>query len=390
MADKRDYANNRDYMIDVAGQRHYHGQGSDYAEAYTAWRNDPENKYAYSFVHDSREHTYIDGEGFADRRAVTAEKEALRRCTNFLGFSMLILLLFQVLRFNIMKYAFNSDYLGWVYYSQHDDLETISAAQSYVYIALRVISLLSVLLIAHFTLKMPAKISLPHEKPGAKLFICGLCIALMFLIISRVFDYVLIQVFSQVNIDVSFYYYLNTDDKTAQTVYYLSEMIVSSVLIEIIFRGYILQLFRQFGDLFAIIISAFASAFCYHDISNIMYMFFLCIILGIITVINGSVYASILTRVVLMHVEALLNELSLVPDDLPKRFIEAIICLAVSAAAVYSLQKLTAEPYPRLNIHDEETEMTIGEKTRCLIYSNLFMIWLMLDVVAVVFSVRFI
>ncbi len=384
-------ADKREYMIDVAGERRYQGQGRDYYNAYTSWRNDAKNKYAYRFVHDKREHIYIDGEGYADKRAVNAEKQALHSCISFLGGSMLVLFIFQLARFLVMRYVFNSDYIGWVYYSESSKaLSAVPDIQAYVYLLLRLLSLVTVLIICAVTLRIPRKIALPLEKPRAKLVACGLCISLVFLIISRVFDYILVQLFMQINVDVSFYYYLHSHNNIVRAVYYLNETILSSVLIEMIFRGYILQLFRQFGDLYAIIVSSLASAFCYHDITNIMFMFALGVILGMITIINGSIGVTVFTRMVIMNLSFLLNSLSVVYNDLPDRFIEAMICIVITAAGIYSLRRLTAEPYEPLRLSDPGTEMTLAEKMKQLLNSNLFLLFLTASMIAVVMSVRFI
>ncbi len=60
-----------EYLIDVAAEKVYVSQDKAYHDAFTKWRNDKHNRFGYRFVHDSREHTYVDGEGYADSRHPT-------------------------------------------------------------------------------------------------------------------------------------------------------------------------------------------------------------------------------------------------------------------------------------------------------------------------------
>ena len=61
----------KDYVIDVAKQHKYRNQSEEYHKKYLKWRTDPKNPFGYTFVHDSRIRTYVDGEGFIEETAET-------------------------------------------------------------------------------------------------------------------------------------------------------------------------------------------------------------------------------------------------------------------------------------------------------------------------------
>ena len=51
------------YLIDIAKEKTYQNQFDEYHKQFSEWRSRKDNPYGYSFVHDMREHTYVDGEG---------------------------------------------------------------------------------------------------------------------------------------------------------------------------------------------------------------------------------------------------------------------------------------------------------------------------------------
>ncbi len=57
------------YLIDIAKDKTYQNQFDDYHKEFSKWRTKKGNPYGYSFVHDTREHTYVDGEGYYQRSA---------------------------------------------------------------------------------------------------------------------------------------------------------------------------------------------------------------------------------------------------------------------------------------------------------------------------------
>ena len=80
------------YLIDIAKEKTYQNQFDEYHKQFSEWRSRKDNPYGYSFVHDMREHTYVDGEGYYQKKADVAERAALTKCLSLLGATMMTML----------------------------------------------------------------------------------------------------------------------------------------------------------------------------------------------------------------------------------------------------------------------------------------------------------
>ena len=380
----------KDYIVDVAGERVYQNQSKEYSDAYTEWRNNSENKFAYRFVHDTREHIYIDGEGYADEFAAQAERGALKRCFGFLGILMLVMLALQALYYIVANIIYDNPFFGWVYYSQRDTQPVVTAEQVYLYSVFKILTPAVLIFIVAFVVKIPHKIAVPNEKFNVRIFTYGIFISLIFLVVSRCFDYFLTELFSLVNVDISYYYCTDMDSAAAFGVYYATDMLIFPILVEILFRGYVLQLFRQFGDFFALFLSAICSACYYHDISKMMYIFVLSVILGVITIQNGNLVSTVITRLAVVNLSSLLNTISADASNLPLRLIEVAVSLVIIICSFISLAHMNSGLSKSLELSGDGTELTIAQKMRLLISSGWIDVFLLLALVELILSVRFI
>lgn len=378
---------NTDYFIDVARDHIYQNQGKEYTKAFTEWRNDEKNPYGYAFIHDSREHTYVDGEGYADEFAVTSEKETLHRCFKVAGIAMLILIGFQTALSISMKWIFGAQMDGWVYYSERSSLRKYSFEQITVYCAIKIIAYLSVILFCALKLRLPRKVYMPNEQVSRKKITYAVCVSLIFMVIARFFDYLLVKMFYSVNIDMCFYRYVVGNSPSGQYFYIATELLIVPILSEIIFRGFFLQLFRQFGDTFAVIFSSILASCCFHDISKLMYMFFFSVILATVTIKTGSLFTSMIARIIVVDVTYVLNDFSVGVLDYELRFREIIVCiflLVVCTCIITYLQEYIITPRNRPN----STEITLADKLRLVLNSNYMIVWLLLSLFETILAVR--
>lgn len=380
-----------DYIVDVAGERVYRSQSKEYYKAYTEWRNDPKNRYGYGFRHDTREHVYVDGEGFADEFASTAEKQTLGNCFKFLGISMLIFFSFQVVMYLAMNKWFDTAYYGWVYYSQKDKVREPSDLQSIVYCVIRLIAYVSVIVFCAVKLRLPFKVAAPAERVRPRALILGASVSLVFTVIGRVFNFVLMKLMLRAGIDVFFYKNIHSDSAAVQGFYLVTELLLIPALTEIVYRGYFLQLFRQFGDHFAVILVALVNAFFYHDIAKTMYVFILAFILGQITIHSGNVYVSMIIRVLVMTFSYLMNDLSAMTGDWSMRFWEIFICLIVIFLGNLILFRTRDRVVrPEVSVIGDGTEIPFSQKLRLMLYSNVMLAWMIVSLLATILSLRLI
>lgn len=383
-------AEKNEYLVDVAGERHYQSQTRPYREAFTKWRNHDKNKYGYRFVHDSREHTYIDGEGFADKQCKTAETKALHSCLQFLGLIMLIFLVLEQLSSLILILMYDRGHITWNYFSQRAQDYMVPSEQVFLYCGLKLFSIATIITISDMVLKLPRQVVIPHERQKPAYLISGTSLILILTIILRIFDYGTSNLFAAVNIDSTYYSYISTDSTQSQILFFIFELILIPALTELFFRGMILQLFRQFGDNFAILISSLAAACCYHEMSKIFFIFILSMALGVFTVKSGSVFPAIAAKVLSLNLTYLLNSFTLLKNRASVRMTGALLSIVLLALFTIILLMLHGKLIRPFKLEHDTTEMDMRQKSRQLLNSSWCVIWLTAALLTAIVSLRFI
>lgn len=377
------------YMVDIASDRTYNNQNAGYRDAFTRWRNDRSNKLGYRFVHDTREHAYVDGGGYVDKQAVTAETKSLHNCLQFLGILMLVYFLFEKCSEMLMRTRYDYVNINHTYYSLRGMSYVVSSEQLYIYCLSRIIMLVLPIIVIMRFVKLPPQVSIPRAKLDRELVFYGFSVALMLFVCFRFFDYLLTYMLQMVKIDVTFYTYIQTDTERAQICYFFCELIVTPILGEILFRGCILQLFRQFGDNFAIFISSLAAALCYHDISKILYVFSLGIALGVFTIRNGSLFPAIVTQLFFTNTTLLLNTLAKEKFLIRNRVAEIGVCLGMLVISFLLVLFMRIHFDNPFKLKRDDTELTFQQKVRQLLNSGCSVIWLLCMLIATILSVEF-
>ena len=104
--------NTKDYMIDVAQDTTYQNQSDDYKKSFAKWRSNPQNSFGFQFIHDTREHSYIDGEGFVPHKAEVAERISMLKCCSLLGICLVVMLAIDFLNYFCKMYISLRDELS--------------------------------------------------------------------------------------------------------------------------------------------------------------------------------------------------------------------------------------------------------------------------------------
>ena len=380
-----------EYMVDIASDRVYNNQMDEYRDAFTRWRNDRSNRLGYRFVHDTREHIYVDGSGFADKQAVIAETRSLHSCLQFLGILMLSGFLLEQISFAVMKMmGYTYVHINRTYYSLRSMSVVVSSEQMYFYCITKILILILPIVIITRVVKLPLQVTLPKAKINRELVLYTFAVGLMLFVCFRFFDYTLTYLLRMVHLDVTFYTYIQTDTERAQICYFFCDLIIAPILTELLFRGCILQLFRQFGDNYAIFISSLAAALCYHDISKMLFVFSLGIALGVFTVRNGSLFPAVVTQLFFTNTSLLLNTLAKEKFLIRNNLVEIGVCLGILTLSFLLMIFMRIHFDNPFRLVRDNTELQFQQKVRQLLNSSVAVVWLLLMLLATILSVGFI
>ena len=147
----------KDFVIDVAKERKFTHQSEEYSREFSKWRSRENNPYAYKFVHDTREHSYVADEGYLNRKADVAERMALYKCLGLLGVVLLVRVGIDVLH-AVLQHLFYPESKGsYIYFSDNTIGETdLSFAHAVLFSVMDMIKYLLPAFIFKFKLSLPS------------------------------------------------------------------------------------------------------------------------------------------------------------------------------------------------------------------------------------------
>lgn len=287
-----------DTIINVVDQFDYSTQNESYNEKFISWRRNKENPFAFNFKLNRKESVFIEGKGFETRSASATEEKIVGRIMNILGFSMLIWVVTDhiiskllVALFSMLGFDIHTSFFSTAPYGGKSEIVT----------ALIVIDITKILIPAiyiHSKLKMPRRVEFMSSMNHAADLFGSICMAMAVSAVSslpniytnrtrQVFDY-----FRSVNADTSVW------DQEQFVVYAIFDIVIISIMSELLFRGAIFSALRQFGDIFAIIITSCASALLVQDFRELPAALMISAVAAVGMLRTGSVLTAIFVQMI--------------------------------------------------------------------------------------------
>lgn len=232
--------------IDVVNDFIYNSRNHAYNENYRKWRQTADSPYLYRYVRNHREHVYVEGTGFASPTAPAAEQKALQRVGEVVGFALLAFLLCQLVCGSLVV---------WILHRMDMDIRldflTFSMKGSqWLVIGVQILVVLlqygSALLIANRFFRIPIRVRVPMTRHAFPEGVAAVGFAMICAAVFCVIDHLGGQGAESAQ---QLFSYKNTN---ALMVYGAFDIIVSALLHELLMRGTLLPMLRQFGDGFAV------------------------------------------------------------------------------------------------------------------------------------------
>ena len=382
--------NDKSFIRNVAKERTYQNQNKDYDDAYFKWRADESNQYSFNYVQDTREHSYMPGSGFIRQNADTAEQATLHNCLRLLGVVMLIMLLYDVLIFLLMAYFNDGEPCNAVFFSDISKFGNSSLINCLICSGLQILKYCTAIAVYHIRTKLPLNVTMPKGNHNATLMFKfnAIVIMLMIVVLGRFCNVLLAKILSFARIDCVYIYMYNTPDRTATVISLVFNCIVLPVLIEIFFRGLVLQSFRQFGDSFAVIVAAVACGLSFYDISYVGFAILCSAVIGVFTLRSGSIVTAILMHSISTMVNYTLSYIGIINPELGK-ILSISVCILICAAALVVYSRLNSRKDWSFNMERGESELTFTKKVELMMSSNTVAMWFVCAVVMTIVSMRF-
>lgn len=268
-------------------------QTDEYNTEYNNWHNNKDNKYSYSVTDGQRERSYVQGKGYVQNGIQVAEGNALKRCYSLIGLVCIFSLLVNIGLSHYLHRQYHYQYELLIPYIYNINSLGIDSHIRAIFISLNIFKSLVPLFIFVFALKMPAKVMFPVKitRRRTSIFLIGFS-AVAYLIV-RIPHQIFVEHFSVINIT-----FAPTEINPNHSLL-LAEIVFSSILIELVFRGAILQLLRQFGDCFALVFTTIFSTFMLQSFLNWDLSLVVNLVAGFAVITTGSLLSGIIIRIIL-------------------------------------------------------------------------------------------
>jgi len=136
--------------------------------------------------------------------------------------------------------------------------------------------------------RIPLKVALPMRKPQARIAVPGVMAALGSSVIGITIASVLLTLFQTAGLGYDVPTPPVPETNIGILMYIFTLSVLPAILEEILFRGFILQSLRRFGDMFAVIISALVFALVHGNFAQLPNAFIMGVTIAFLAVKTGS------------------------------------------------------------------------------------------------------
>ncbi len=335
-------------------------QDKTYNEMFKAWRKQRKDSIGFYYVSNPNELTYLDGYGFVTDYPEAAERSALRRVMNVIGVTMMILGMIDI----FYKFAVPEllSMLGAdIYYDRYakafyGNEWLILGFDTFFSIIKRIIPLAYVCRM----MRMPVKVMVPTKITNRTLFGYSIPIMLFTAGCCMAASGLYGRILRLMHIEKNKLFEM-PDSKAVLVLFLILHIIIIPIISEIHTRGALLQLLRQFGDGFAIVVTALLTALITYNLNTFCYMFVSALVIGYFTVRTGSVITAVLMRITTVAVSYGIFAMS--------EYLDEDIRLMVSMASTFVILLVGTIGFVKLMIKDSGS-FALNFKSRYLTFSD--------------------
>lgn len=354
---------NNSEIIDVIDEFDYSTQQESYNKHFIAWRKNKNNPYAYNFVLNKKESVFIDGEGFVGRSAEEAESETLSRILYIIGIAMLSVVLienvFDKLFVQILD-AFGVNIHGTFFNS------VIYGGRTEVVVILIIVTLMKLIVpmgIIHSRFRMPLRLRFPMSLSDPRELFGAIAASMIVSVVSGI-----PSAYSDESKEI--YAFFKTYDADISVwgqeeflIYTIFDVIVVSILFELLYRGEMFHALRQFGDVFAVIFTSVISGIVTQDYRIMASTMLISAVSSIGALRGGTVFTAIAVRVVYkMYMLALMIIEMNTSENmfLTRNFF--MICVFITGLLVYGLVLLSMKRREKKTFADCNCQLSLKKK----------------------------
>lgn len=285
-------------IVDVIDEFDYSTQNETYNEKFRKWRKKRDNPFAFCFAENKKESVYIDGRGFIADSAVDAEKKVLAYIFYYIGLASLIWIVLDnvvckvvISVFDLCGVNIHNNYFSSVIYGGSKEIVITIIIMAFV-------KVLVPLLFLHFKFRLPVKVEFmgsmnnPVALMGAISMALIICTATSIPSAYTSESKEVYEFFKNIQTDISVW------GQSEFIVYTVFDIIIISVVSEIFFRGAMFAVLRQFGDVFAIVITSVMTMLLSQDLQTMPAILLISLVASYGMLASGTMFTSVAVVIV--------------------------------------------------------------------------------------------
>ena len=361
-------------------------QDKEYNELYRKWRIEHKKDYGFYFLDNSDELTYRDGEGFITESPQAAERSAIVEIHSLLAKFLTIYTVLNIVvwiikdvapfgdipvLYNLLKFVSSSEYLA-------------VAADYIVKISVRILPLFYLLK----KINMPQKIFLPTKIYNKPLFNIAVPMAMLTFGIATILSNVQHTSAALMGVDPTFSLWI-PQNKVCLFLSALLTAVIIPIISEIVHHGIILQILKQFGDGYALILTSLIAALTAGNYHTFLFTFTIMLVVGFFVVRSGSIVTGFIMRITIsgsVYFLTILKSAEL-PEGLYMTITAAVIFVYI-AAGFTAVSIFIIKHSNKISLPLYKMYLDTRERVMCCLTNASVIMWLILTVMLMIVDIK--
>ncbi|WP_432651679.1 CPBP family intramembrane glutamic endopeptidase [Huintestinicola sp.] len=361
-------------------------QDKEYNELYRKWRIEHKKDYGFYFLDNSDELTYRDGEGFITESPQAAERTVIVEIHSLLAkflsiYTVLNLMIWLIkdvapfgdipLLYNLLRFVSSSEY--------------VAVATDYIVkISVRLLPLIYLLR----KINMPKKLLMPVKIYNKPLFNIAVPMAMLTFGIATVLSNIQHTSAALLGVDPNYSIWI-PQNKVCLVLSAVLTAVIVPLISEIVHHGIILQILKQFGDGYALIVTSLIAALTAGNYHTFLFTFTIMLVVGFFVVRSGSIVTGFVMRIVIsgsVYFLTLLKSVQL-PEGLYMSITAALlfvyITIGFTAVSVFIMRYSNKISLPLYQMY-----LSTKERIMCCLTNASVIMWLTLTVMLMIIDIK--
>ena len=365
-------------------------QDKEYNEIYRKWRIEHKKDFGFYFLDNSDELTYRDGEGFITESPQAAERSAFTEIHSLLA---KFLCIYSVL--NLIVPAVS----GIITAPEFDiplfrSLSALVSGNEFVYVAVDYFVRISVRILPLYYLmkkiNMPKKIFMPTKIYNKPLFNIAAPMAMLTFGIATILSNIQHTSAALLGVDPTFSLRI-PHNKICLILSAFLTVVIVPIISEIVHHGIILQILKQFGDGYALIVTSIIAALTTGNFHIFLFTFTVMLITGFFVVRSGSIITGFIMRIIIsgsVYFITVIKTIAL-PQGMYITLTAALI-FAYIAAGFTAVSVFIKKHSNKINLPLYKMYLDTRERIMCCLTNASVIMWLSLTFLIMIIKIRWI